>query len=167
MQSRTRGPGSFVACDLPDLLPAETEEATIAASWHGGHTLDLGYLRQPPRIRAWRTTASDRDMVTVTWRLSTDGDIGFTASPAGQASVPTASFLTAVQTFHADLIEAMRLRIDELDRTGPPDGVHLDLHQLQAEHRDRANRLEQRLHDEPETDWNAIRAGARQLLANE
>ncbi|WP_432932737.1 DUF5984 family protein [Microbispora sp. CA-135349] len=153
----------FVAADPDSWEPVESDAASTAAVWHGGHTLDLGYLRQPPRIRAWRTVRDDLDVVTVTWRNDDDGDVRFTAPPSGQVVIPSESFLAAVRRFHHDLMTAMGRRIRALERTGAPNGIPLDLEQLRAEHADRMTWLARALRDAPETDWTAVRAGVTEL----
>ncbi|GAA1002011.1 hypothetical protein GCM10009555_107570 [Acrocarpospora macrocephala] len=154
----------FVASDPDAWQPKDSDAALVAAEWHAEHALDLGYIRQPPRIRAWRTVSDDLDTVTVTWRHDDDGDIRFIADPAGQVVIPAESFLTAVRQLDHELMIAMERRIRALERTGPPDGVHLDLRLLRAEHVNRATWLAQRQHREPATDWAAVRAGAEDLL---
>ncbi|GAA4595882.1 hypothetical protein GCM10023194_66560 [Planotetraspora phitsanulokensis] len=154
----------FVASDPDAWRPMDSEAALSAAEWHAEHTLDLGYIREPPRIRAWRTVSDDFDTVTVTWRHDDEGDIRFTADPAGQVMIPAESFLAAVRQLDQELMTAMERRISVLERTGPPDGVQLDLHALRAEHVNRATWLTQRLQTELETDWAAVRAGAEDLL---
>ncbi|GIH23382.1 hypothetical protein Aph01nite_16920 [Acrocarpospora phusangensis] len=154
----------FVAGDPDTWQPVESDTASIAAGWHDEHRLDLGYIRQPPRIRAWRTSSDDLDTVTVTWRHDDEGSIRFTADPTGRVVVPAESFLTAVRRLDHDLMIAMERRIRVLERTGPPDGVQLDLRALRAEHLDRTTWLARRLQREPATDWAAVRAGAAELL---
>lgn len=132
-----------------------SERAWDAVLWHGEHSLDFGYLRRPPRVRAWRTVTGGRDEVTVTVDDS-------------RGSLPAASFTDAVRRFDAELIAGMERRVEELERTGPPAGVELDLTQLRREHDDRATWLARRFAaDPPETDWAAVRLGAAELLAHE
>jgi hypothetical protein len=150
--------------DLSDIL-LEDDAALAAVTWYDGHVLDLGYLRQPPRIRAWRTVGDDVDIITLTWRHSDDGDIRFAADPFGSASMPSTSFLDAVRELDHDLMLSMAERIGELERAGPAPGVRLDLDRLRAEHLDRMAWLGRRLRAEPATGWDEIRAGARHLLA--
>ncbi|MEV7802316.1 DUF5984 family protein [Microbispora sp. NPDC088329] len=50
-----------------------------------------------------------------------------------------------------------------MERTGAPDGIHLGLEQLRAEHADRTTWLARALRDAPETDWTAVRAGVTEL----
>jgi hypothetical protein len=80
--------------------------------------------------------------------------------------MPTDAFVTAVRELDRNLLTAMRQRIDDIERDGPPDGVHIDMKRLPAEHRDRATWLENALTHPPETDWDAIRTGARELLGD-
>ncbi|GII55826.1 hypothetical protein Pth03_42150 [Planotetraspora thailandica] len=154
----------FMASDQRDWPPLDSDATVEVATWYGGHVLDLGYIRQPPHIRAWRTVAGGHDTVTVTWRHDDDGDIRFTAAPSGSVTVPAASFLAAVRRLDRELMAAMDRRVKALERTGPPDGVELDVPGLRAEHADRTTWLDRHLRREPVTDWAAVRAGAREIL---
>jgi hypothetical protein len=154
----------FAAGDPDAWGPVNSEAASTAAVWHGEHTVDLGYLLRPPRIRAWRTVSDDLDVVTVTWRHDDDGDIRFTAPSSGQVVISCESFLAAVRRFDHGLMAAMGRRIRALERSGPPKGIHLDLERLRAEHADRMTWLARGLRHAPETDWTAVRAGATELL---
>jgi hypothetical protein len=129
-----------------------------AAIWHGEHHLDLGYLRNAPRLRFWRTVRGDHDEITVDWRHEDDGEIGFTADPAARFSVPTAEYLGAVHALDRELMTAMRQRVEELERRGGLPGMDLDLGQLRREHEDRACWLARNLDRSPKTDWTAVRA---------
>jgi hypothetical protein len=153
----------FVAGDSGVWRSVDSDAASTAAVWWDGHTLDLGYLRRPPRIRAWRTVSDDSDVVTVTWRHDDDGDIRFTAPPSGRVVISCESFLAAVRRFDHELMTAMERRIRALERSGPPNGVHLDMKQLRAEHADRMTWLARGLRRVPRTDWTAVRAGATEL----
>ena len=106
---------------------APDHPVVTAANWYGEHYLDLGYLRNPPHLRLWRTVRGDRDEITVDWRHEDDGEIGFTAGPAVRFSVPTAAYLEAVHTLDRELMTAMRQRVEELQRRGGLPGVELDL----------------------------------------
>ncbi|MEV4300255.1 DUF5984 family protein [Microbispora rosea] len=154
----------FVAGDSDAWGPVNSDVASTAAVWHDEHTLNLGYLLQPPRIRAWRTVGDGLDVVTVTWRHDDDGDIRFIAPPRGQVVIPSESFLATVRRFDHDLMNAMRRRIRALERTGPPKGVDVDVERLRAEHADRITWLGRGLQHAPETDWSAVRAGATELV---
>jgi hypothetical protein len=137
-----------------------------AATWHGGHELDFGYLRNPPRLRLWRTVRGDRDEVTVDWRHDDDGEIGFTAGPAVKVAIPTADYRHAVHTLDQELMTAMRQRIEELDRRGGLPGVEVDLAELRRDHDNRARWRARNLDRTPTTDWHTIRHGARHLLGD-
>src|SRR5262249_50330477 len=128
------------------------------------HTLDLGYLRHPPSIRAWRTRHDGTERVTVTWRHRLDSDIRFTASN-GRAIVTTDAFRRAVGELDHDFMAAMADRVEAMARTGPPPGVYLDISQLRAEQAQRSTWHRRSFARTPETDWAAVQAGARQLLA--
>ncbi|MEV4763068.1 DUF5984 family protein [Micromonospora chokoriensis] len=167
------------ACDPLEFVAEPDEDRTdsgdadapdhpvlTAAIWYGEHDLDLGYLRNPPKLRFWRTTRGDRDEITIDWQHEDDGEIGFTADPAVRLSVPTSAYREAVHTLHRDLMNMMGQRIEELERRGGLPGVDLDLVQLRREHEDRRHWLARNLDRSPETDWNAVRRGARQLLVD-
>ena len=162
-------PGSW-ACDWLEFVggPDEAPDHPVvaAALWHGEHFLDLGHLRNAPRLRFWRAVRDDHDEVTVDWRHEDDGRIGFTAGAAVRFSVPAADYLEAVQTLDRELITAMRHRVDELERRGGLPGADIDLAGLRREHEDRAGWLAQRLAQTPATDWDAVRRGAGELLGD-
>jgi hypothetical protein len=143
--------------------------AVAAAAWHGGHTLDFGYLARPPRLRLWRTVRGDRDEITVDWRHDDDGEIGFTADPALTVSIPTVHYRQAAHALDQELMTAMRQRIEELDRLdrrGGLPGVQVDLTDLRREHEDRVRWQTRNLDRTPETDWDTVRRGARHLLGD-
>lgn len=163
-------PLDFVAAgdqDGPaDIDPHAPDHPVVtAADWYGEHCLDLGYVRNPPILRLWRTVSGDRDEITVDWRHNDDGEIGFTAGSAVRICVPTAAYLEAVHTLDRELMTAMLHRIEELQRRGGLPGVDLDLRLLRREHQDRTHWLARNLDRAPDTDWHTIRHGADQLLA--
>lgn len=59
----------------------------------------------------------------------------------------------------------MESRVAHLERTGPPQGIHIDMEQLRAEQRQRAGWLDRAKARRPRTDWAAVRSGARILLS--
>lgn len=75
------------------------------------------------------------------------------------------SFIAAAEELDRELLAAMECRIAGLERTGPPPGVRINMHQLRAGQRDRAVWLRRALHSVPGTDWNRVRMGAGELLA--
>jgi Family of unknown function (DUF5984) len=154
----------FVASNPDDWISSDSEESWAAAVWHGEHALDLGYLRQAPHIRAWRTAPNNGDEVTVTWRHQLDDETRFAADPAGRVQIPVESFVAAVRRLDGELMTAMDQRITELERTGPPADIEIDIEQLRSEHVDRATWLAQRLASQPDMNWSAVRLGAGQLL---
>jgi hypothetical protein len=80
--------------------------------------------------------------------------------------VPADAYLTAVRQLDTELMAAMHDRITELERTGPPHGVRIDMDQLRAEHHDRTTWLSERLRSQPNTDWAAVRSGAQRILGH-
>lgn len=146
--------------DVPD------HPVVTAVIWYGAHYLGFGYLRNAPKLRLWRTTHDDRDEITMDWRHEDDGEIGFTADPTVQLTVPTTAYLEAALTLNRQLIDAMGQRVDELERRRGLPGVDLDLVQLRREHEDRRHWLAKNLDRSPKTDWNAVRQGTRLLLGD-
>lgn len=145
--------------DVDDEHPAVT-----AALWHGRHNLDLGYLRQPPHVRMWRTVLPGSDTVTVAWSHRIDSDIRYTAPVIGSHEEPTATFLTAVRRLDAELMSEMDARVSRLERTGPPAGVPLDVPALRLEHTKRSTWLASRLRTPPEpADVAEVLEGVRYL----
>ena len=157
----------FVAGSSSIWQSLDDDDATVdaALTWYSDHILDLGYLRRAPRIRAWRTSDEQRDLVTMTWRHQPSDDIQFTAPTTGQVTVAADAFLAAIRHFDSELLTAMDDRIRALEQAGPPAGIHLDLDHLRREHDDRATWLERRLaHDpDPAPEWDTVRAGVRRL----
>lgn len=151
---------AFVAGDHSAWRPGVSPETEAAATWYGQHSLDMGYLRSTPHIRWWRTVGkeSGADLTTVTWTDAQDED-------HGRVTVPTSAFIDAVTAFDRDLLAAMEDRVTTLETTGPPPGVAIDLPHLRREQQDRATWLSRALGRTCDTDWAAVRAGARLLLS--
>jgi hypothetical protein len=145
-------------------MAAPDHPVVTVANWHGAHGLDFGYLRNAPRLRLWRTVRGGRDEITVDWRHVDDGEIGFTAGPALRFSAPTAAYLEAVRALDRELMTVMRQRVEELERRGGLPGIDLNVAELRREHEDRTRWLARNLDRSPQTDWNAVRQGARILL---
>ncbi|MET4927386.1 DUF5984 family protein [Streptomyces sp. PSRA5] len=155
----------FVAGDLMAWLPSDRPDTEAAADWYGQHSLDMGYSQSAPHIRWWRTAGeSGDDLMTVTWAYDRDEDHEFTAPAAGRVTLLTTDFIAAVTSLHRDLFAAMEARVTALEATGPPPGVEIDLRHLRHEQQDRATWLRRALDRECDTDWAAVRAGARVLV---
>jgi len=148
------------SADMPD------HPVVTAAIWHSEHRLDFGYLRNPPKLRLWRTIRGDRDEITMDWRHEDDGEIGFTADPKVRLSVPATAYLEAVHVLDRELMDAMGKRVEDLEHRGGLPGVDLDLAHLRREHEDRRHWLAKYLDRSPTTDWNVVRQGARLLLGD-
>jgi hypothetical protein len=144
---------------------ASRDEAPVeaAAEWHASHVLDTGYVSCPPFIRWWRRTVNSHDQAILAWRHQS-GETGFAAPRSGQATMPASALAGAAEELDRELLSAMEERIAELERSGPPPGVHIDMQQIRAEHRDRATWLQRRRTQVPATDWAEVRAGAGILL---
>jgi hypothetical protein len=148
----------FVASDREQWLPTESEQAAQAKSWYDDHALDLGYLRHAPNIRAWCT--AHNGAVTMTWRHRVGGGVTFTATD-GHTTMPSDAFRRAVREFDHDVITAMADRVQAVARAGRPSGVDIDIDRLRAEQAHRSTR--HGVVRSPDTDWAAVRAGARLL----
>lgn len=155
----------FVAGDLFWASRENSPQAEAAGMWHSGHSMDMGYLRSAPRIRWWRTITNGEDRVTVAWQHRPDAEIEFAGPQEGRVTVPIGEFVTAVTEFDRSLLTAMDQRIFELEAAGPPPGADVDLPRLRHEHQIRSARLRSSWARECHTDWDVVRAGARELRA--
>ncbi|MFC3499978.1 DUF5984 family protein [Micromonospora krabiensis] len=145
----------------------EHEEDFTAEIWYGDRVLDVGYLRNAPVIRWWRTIINGADAVTVDWwnrRCEKDLDVTFADPVRGRLVLTTEELIDAVRDLDRDLMAAMHERITLLEERHVvlPD-VELDLAALRAEHHDRATWLRHALDRRVQSDWTAIRAGAALL----
>ncbi|RKR91536.1 hypothetical protein BDK92_5935 [Micromonospora pisi] len=138
-------------------------EVDAAFGLQSDYHLDMGYLTDAPHIECWRQTDAGPDLVTISQRVP-PGDQGtFVGPELLTISVPTADFFAAVHDFDRQLIAAMDERITELERTGPPAGVELDLDALRAEHVNRSRWLAERLAAPRQVDWDQIRSGIAEI----
>jgi len=153
----------FMSSDPDDWVSQDEAQTEAAAEWYSSHVLDMGYVRRPPFIRWWRRTVNSHDQAILAWQHRS-GEIKFAAPRSGQATVPTSAFVGAVEELDRELLSAMEERIAELEESGPPPGVHIDMQQLRTEHRDRTTWLQRRRTQAPATDWAEIRTGAGILL---
>ncbi|NRQ39309.1 hypothetical protein HII36_46930 [Nonomuraea sp. NN258] len=133
-----------------------------ALTWHGGHTLDVSPFHAAPSVRMWRMLG-ETDEVLVTWHNPEHEDMSFTGPRSGRLTVPTPEFTAAIRDFGQAVVATMAARVAELERTGPPAGVELDLAQLRAEHLRRAGFPDEMLSRTPDTDWATVRRGAALL----
>ena len=145
----------FLMSDHLDWNEDESDAAEAAIYWWSDRYLDLGYLREPPTLRCWRTG----DQVTIDWNAPAN----FAEPRALRVTVAVDEFVAAVEEFDRLLFAAMEVRIAEVE-AAPPVGVELDLAQLRSEHRDRSKWLEHARARERSTDWSAVRAGAALLM---
>lgn len=153
----------FMSSDPDDWVSRDEAQTEPAAEWYSGHVLDMGYVRCPPFIRWWRRTSDSHDHTVLAWQHQS-GEIEFAAPRTGQATMPAGAFVRAVEQLDRELLSAMEERIAELEQSGPPPGVRIDMQQLRAEHRDRAAWLQRRRTQVPATDWAGVRTGAGILL---
>ncbi|MBM0224750.1 DUF5984 family protein [Micromonospora sp. ATA51] len=145
----------------------EHEEVFTAEVWYGNRVLDLGYRRNGPVIRWWRTIINGADAVTVDWwnrRCEHDINVTFADPVRGRLVLTTEEFIDAVRDLDRDLMAAMHERIPVLEerRVVLPD-VELDRTALRAEHHHRTTWLQHALDRLLETDWVAVRAGSALL----
>ncbi|MFG1792362.1 DUF5984 family protein [Nocardia sp. NPDC049149] len=162
-----------VPADLVDFIDSasadwslpETPEAEAASIWYGDHTLDTGYLWFGPHLRWWRTVDETSDILTVAWHHPTDpeSEIEFAGPSSGRFSLPTDDFRSAVVEFDRNLMSAVARRVRKFRTLGPPTGIEIDLDLLVHEQRTRTQWLPEAMRRRPETDWDAVRAGARTL----
>jgi len=156
----------FVAGELSDWASHEiSPQAEAASLWHSDHSLYMGPLQNAPHIRLWRKIIDGDDAVTIDWRHRPGSDIDFAAPLAGRIVVPTGSFDAAVSEFDRAFLAAMEERVAALEAAGQRSGVHLDYEQLRREQQDRTAWLHRARARQVSTDWAAVRAGARELLA--
>jgi hypothetical protein len=153
----------FMSSDPDDWVSPDEAQAETAAEWYYSHELDMSHLRCPPRIRWWRRIVNSHDHMTVAWKHQS-GEIEFAAPRTGQATMPTSVFVAAAEELDRELLAAMEQRITELERTGPPPGVQIDMQQLRAEQQDRATWLQRRRGQKPKTNWAEVRTGADILV---
>lgn len=153
---------AFVASDPATwAADADGDDMVEAAGWHRLHQLDLGYLMDPPLLRLWRTVDGDRDEVQVHW----EHPRGEPAPPGGRSTITTREYTDAVLALGRDLMAAMRARVDDVCGRGGIPGVEIDVEALRREHEQRAACVTpELLGGVPDTDWAAVRRGARTLL---
>ncbi|MEV4631446.1 DUF5984 family protein [Micromonospora sp. NPDC049523] len=149
--------GSFSKREFPD--DDTSTDVDAAFELQSDYQLDVGYLTDSPAIACWRHTHAGQDLVTISQRLLPADQVTFDGPELLEVSVPTAEFFAAVQDLDHQLIAAMDKRVTELERTGPPAGVELDLDLLRAEHVRRSHWLAERLAVPRQVDWDQIRSG--------
>jgi hypothetical protein len=110
-----------------------------ALSWWWARHMYTGHLRAAPYMEFWRSGEGLR----VRWRShpGEPNDVVW-SSPAGDAVISADSFRNELVRFDRALIEAMRLRIDQVAERWSRPEVHIDLDQLRHEHADRSMWLE-------------------------
>jgi hypothetical protein len=152
--------GSRSRRDFPDDDLEWGDEVDAAFELESDFIVDLGHLTRAPHLRCWRHTVDGRDVVTLSQQIEPD-DLGTFDGPERlDFVVPAAEFLSAIEDFDRRLIAAMADRVAEMERTGPPPGVALDVAQLRAEHEQRSQWLAQRMATPRHVDWPKVRAGA-------
>ncbi|MCO8270234.1 DUF5984 family protein [Actinoplanes sp. TRM 88003] len=151
--------GSFGRREFPDDDFGPAVDA--AFDLQSDLTLDVGHLTDAPELRCWRR----RDSVTLSQRIAPARRGTFAGPPRLEVEVPAAELFAAVDDFDRRFVGAMEERVAELERTGPPDGVDLNLKHLRAEHEQRRRWLELRLAQPRTVDWAAVRAGVEEIAA--
>jgi hypothetical protein len=150
----------------PREWPDEWSDAVdTAIDLEGDHSLYLSYLTNAPVLTFWRHITDGQDLVSVGQRIRSAGECYFEGPERLVVTVPTEEFFAAVADLDRWLIAAMGERVAELERTGPPPDVELDLEQLRLEHGQRAEWLARRLATPRHVDWAKVRAGVAEMAA--
>ncbi|GAA1412257.1 DUF5984 family protein [Catellatospora coxensis] len=152
--------GSWPSREWPDEW---SDAADAAIDLAGDHSLYLSYLVGAPILTFWRHITDGQDLVSVDQHIRPAGECHFDGPERLVVTVPTAEFFAAVADFDRRLIAAMDERVTELEKTGPPPGVELDLEQLRLEHGRRSGWLAQRLAAPRSVDWARVRAGVAEM----
>ncbi|MFI5937822.1 DUF5984 family protein [Actinoplanes sp. NPDC051494] len=139
------------------------EDVDAAFEVQSDYALDLGYLTDAPHLSCWRHAGNGSDMVTLSQQAAPRQQGTFAVTERLDVTVPTAELFAALDDFDRRFLAAMQDRVAELERSGPPPGVELDLQQLRAEHTQRSHWLERRLAVRRDVDWTKVRAGAAEL----
>jgi hypothetical protein len=155
--------GTFPPRRLPDEDTGADVDAALALQ--SDYQLDLGYLTNSPALRCWRSTGTGQDLATISQRARPDSRDTFDGPELLEVSVPAAEFFAAVHEFDRRLIAAMDKRVTELERTGPPAGVRLDVDLLRAEHLRRSRWLAERLATPRQVNWDQIRSGITEIAS--
>ncbi|MBB4751811.1 DUF5984 family protein [Actinoplanes lobatus] len=156
--------GTFPSREIPD-DDVYGDDVDVAFSVQSDFNVYLGYLAQSPTLKCWRHSVEGGDVVTLSQQLTTEEASTFDGPPRLEFSLPAAEFFAAVEDFDRRFITAMEERVVELERSGPPAGVALDLDDLRREHLQRSRWLEQRLSEPRKVDWAAVRNGVAEICS--
>lgn len=133
--------------------------------WYRRHW-DAGHLAHPPNVWLWRTGGA----VHMRWdnRATTAGRLPVWTAQVGEITLPVDDFLSAVQSFHVALLDAMGKRVAAAlaDWTRPE--IVLDLPQLEREQQERRNWLEYAIaphavEQRRGYDWSTVRTALTRL----
>ncbi|MEZ4730137.1 MAG: DUF5984 family protein [Caldilineaceae bacterium] len=133
------------------------ERLDRATDWLETRWLDVGYLRAGPRIWLW----NDGDMISLHWdnRGCIIDDVVVWTATHGTITIPMATFIDEVRSFHARLLGAMHTRIVLAQDHWPRPNVQIDLPRLVKQQHERSGWLEQALvkatHRAP-TSWDTV-----------
>lgn len=102
-----------------------------ATGWWDRRRLDLGYLKQSPRIWFWRVGK----IVRIHWdnRERTFDGLPVWEATTGEVEMPLAEFLEEVCSFNSRFIEAMGRRVQAVREGWSREGVFVDVEHLSWE----------------------------------
>lgn len=154
--------GTFLSREFPDRddFGYGVEEAFDVQS---DHAMYLGYLTDSPHLTCWRHAVAGEDVVTLSQQIAPTEHRAFAGPDRWDVTVPAGDFFAALEDFDRRFIAAMEVRVAELERSGSPSGVDLDVRQLRVEHVQRSGWLGQRLVERREVDWAKVRAGVAEV----
>ncbi|MCA2212568.1 DUF5984 family protein, partial [Jidongwangia harbinensis] len=154
--------GTFLPRGFPDEDDVG-DDVDAAFEIQSDYALDLGYLTDAPDLRCWRHAVGGADLVTLRQQIESARRGTFEGPNRLDATMPATEFFAAVEDFDRRFIRAMGDRVSELEHSGPPPGVDLDVRQLRAEHEQRSGWLAQRLIVRRDVNWVKVRAGAAKV----
>ncbi|GAB4050850.1 DUF5984 family protein [Catellatospora paridis] len=140
-----------------------SEDVDKALDLQSDFDVYCGYLTDAPVLRAWRHVTDGQDVVSVCQRILPAEEGTFDGPERLVVTVPTEEFFAAVDDFDRRLMAAMDERVTELERTGPPPDIELDVAHLRVEHGQRCGWLAARLAAPRHVDWARVRAGAAEI----
>jgi hypothetical protein len=153
--------GTFLPREFPE---GEFDEAVdTALGIQSDYALDMGYLTDAPHLTCWRHLVDGSDVVTLSQQITPRRRGTFEGPERSDATVPAAEFFSAVDDLDRRFIAAMQDRVTELERSGPPPAIDLDLQHLRAEQARRSGWLQLRLASRRDVEWTEVRAGVAEL----
>jgi hypothetical protein len=153
--------GTFLPREFPE--GDVDEDVDTAFSVQSDYALDVGYLTDAPHLTCWRHAVDGSDVVTLSQQIAPRQPAVFEGPERLDATVSAAELFAAVDDFDRRFIAAMEERVAELERSGPPPGIDLDLQHLRVEHTRRSDWLKRRSASRRDVDWTKVRAGVVEL----